>query len=195
MQRIAEGYLAQKDSIGHHIWANLRKLSERGNYVTIQWIPGHVGLDGNEEVDALAKEATTLNQNDEPINLEVVKSVLKRRMKENNIKDRTDQRYGNWKIDKAAERLLPRHERTCLAQVRSFHSLIARSYQYRIGKADDPGCPDCNAPEETVLHHLTDCPRWHHQRMRTFDNPTPDSMAGSDIITFLRRTGRIDQRS
>ena len=52
---------------------------EQGNHITVQWIPGHVGLDGNEEVDKLAKGATMLYQKGEPINLEEVKSVLKKK--------------------------------------------------------------------------------------------------------------------
>ncbi|KAE9386172.1 hypothetical protein BT96DRAFT_759685, partial [Gymnopus androsaceus JB14] len=51
-------------TLGRYLVEEIRKklralMKEKGNRfrLTIQWVPGHVGVDGNEKVDALAKWA------------------------------------------------------------------------------------------------------------------------------------------
>ena len=55
-----------------------------------------------------------------------------------------------------AERSLPRHHRTTLAQLRSGHCSRLRSYQHRIGIAESAACPECDAAPHTV-HHIFEC--------------------------------------
>ena len=55
------------------------------------------------------------------------------------------------------ESRLPRHWRTVLAQLRSSHCHHLRTYQHRIGAANDDLCPGCGlAPHSTA--HLFNCP-------------------------------------
>ena len=44
------------------MWRALRELAGDGRQLILQWVPSHCGLGGNERVDNIAKEASSLNQ-------------------------------------------------------------------------------------------------------------------------------------
>ena len=50
--------------------------------VTLQWIPGHNDLSGNEKADKLAKKGTQKPQKDNPCTMATVKTILKSQSKE-----------------------------------------------------------------------------------------------------------------
>jgi hypothetical protein len=52
---------------------------------------------------------------------------------------------------------LPRRFRTTLSQLRSGYSSSLRSFQARLGRHDDPLCPDCHTLPHTTAH-IFDCP-------------------------------------
>jgi len=43
--------------------------------MTFQWIPGHCGIEENMRADSIAKDATTLPQTAEPVDLSTAKTV------------------------------------------------------------------------------------------------------------------------
>ena len=49
----------------------------RGHAVTLQWIPSHCSMPGNEAADSLAKEGTTKEQVDRSTSYPEVKTILK----------------------------------------------------------------------------------------------------------------------
>ena len=49
----------------------------RGLAITLQWIPSHCNLPGNEAADSMAKEGTTKEQVDRPTSYPEVKTILK----------------------------------------------------------------------------------------------------------------------
>ena len=51
-----------------------------------------------------------------------------------------------------SEKLLPRPTRTTLSQLRSGHCASLRSYQARVGLAQDSTCPECSLGDHTVQH-------------------------------------------
>jgi len=57
LQRLAQGPARQIDTIS--IWMVLAIIGSL-NLVNVQWIPGHVGLEGNTEADLEAKRNTSL---------------------------------------------------------------------------------------------------------------------------------------
>ena len=50
--------------------------------VTLQWIPGHTQIKGNEYVDKLTKEGARKDQSDKPCDNSTVKNILKNSFKE-----------------------------------------------------------------------------------------------------------------
>jgi ribonuclease HI len=57
IQRIRSSTTQAGQAITGQIHKRARQLQQRGNKVTIRWVPGHLGIDGNERADKSAKEA------------------------------------------------------------------------------------------------------------------------------------------
>ncbi|KAJ3874759.1 hypothetical protein F5051DRAFT_314507, partial [Lentinula edodes] len=62
-----------------------------------------------------------------------------------------------------------RKQTSILFQLRTGHVPL-NSHLHRIGKADSPNCPHCNAAGraniETVKHYITECPAYRKERFR-----------------------------
>ena len=56
--------------------ASLASLTERA-HTTLQWVPAHIGLSGNERADRLAKEGSRLTQPTTPATYEQTKTLLR----------------------------------------------------------------------------------------------------------------------
>ncbi|XP_066905946.1 uncharacterized protein [Halyomorpha halys] len=63
-------------------------MKKRGRVIALQWIPGHIGIDGNEQADKLAKLGCVENQPVLPLSYRTVKSFIS-----SCCKDRTSARH------------------------------------------------------------------------------------------------------
>ena len=52
------------------IWEEIQHLTDRGRKLHIQWVPGHAGLEFNEQVDEIAKRASEEPQDEAEVPLE-----------------------------------------------------------------------------------------------------------------------------
>ena len=77
VERLKAGPGAQTDSTADHVWLNINSLAKHRN-ITIQWIPGHRDIDGNEAADKAAKEASQLDQQDVALDFNTMRSTIKR---------------------------------------------------------------------------------------------------------------------
>ena len=60
VEMLKNGPSRQTTPIVISIWKRVQELSSRDCHNTIQWVPGHAGLKGNEASDAVAKKASEL---------------------------------------------------------------------------------------------------------------------------------------
>jgi len=87
IQCLAQGPARQADTSCSSIWTVLAMIGS-SNLVNVQWILGHVGLEGNTEVDLEAKRGTTLTQSTAPMDLNSACAAVKRHQQ-----SVTDDRY------------------------------------------------------------------------------------------------------
>jgi len=145
--------------------------------LTIQWVPGHKGIDGNERADEIAKQASTgaFRNISHPTSLNTLKHLYRQHThnqwsKEYELcRSRTHistqlpsmpnilQIYKNLSMKQCA----------ILARFRSGHTEL-RSTTMRFYPPDHPKhrpqCPSCNASTESREHILFECPQYDDLR-------------------------------
>ena len=142
----------------HSVWSSLSVLSSSNISVSLQWIPGHSDLPGNDKADDLAKSGASLPSS-APQSLSSLASSFRHSL------------YSSWRasvssslipyqIPKVAseELSLPRSVRCQLSRLRcNGHSLLLNSYLHRIGRSTSPLCSLCGSGRHDVPHLLS-CP-------------------------------------
>ena len=185
-----------RETIGY-----LRRAATR-NGVNLRWVKAHVGHEGNEKADELAKEGATNPQllvDDPPL---LAKTVAKRTITEGfyeiwkrTWQARTDCRQTKiWfpEPDKGVSfKLLQLDRRTfsSAAQLITGHNFMNR-HQALVDKTTDPECRYCMEDDESSFHIIGDCPAFAVQRWAAFGaftltHPLKWSPA---VLTFIRNT-------
>jgi ribonuclease HI len=158
--------------------------------INLRWIPGHVGVRGNEAVDKLAKEAAAgratrrvdlppFLQRTLPRSSTVIKQVYHEKLQlrwaldwsESPRKTRFETVDDTFPFNSYRKRQqkLSRAHASVLMQVRSGH-IPLNSYLHRIGKSESKKCTRCRveqggeAPTESVNHFIFNCNRYTLQR-------------------------------
>ena len=131
---------------------------------TLQWIPGHADIPGNERADKLAKKGASCPQTDVPTSLETAKQLIRCNKKESWMNEWAGSTTGRaifthmtTPTPKDNINSLKRSEQTTIFRLRSQHVPL-NSHLKRIGVVTDSSCPLCPCPDETVTHLLLQCP-------------------------------------
>lgn len=154
--------------------------------LTLRWVPGHLGVDGNEQADDEAKEAAHGRSSAPrllPPALQKTLPISAAKAKQLHLTKLKARARDDWHTSRRGVKLkvmcgqlhsprygklvapLSRRQAAVLIQLRTGHAPLA-AHLHRINRADTPTCPSCGDAQETVLHLLVQCPRYAVERAR-----------------------------
>ena len=138
----------------------------RCHAVTLQWIPSHCHLPGNEAADSLAKEVTTKEQVDRSTSYPEVKTILKAKQ---HSKWRHKHPWYN-KVDPYY--LLTRREQITVLRLRTGHNRLNYHLYSKLRIGHTEQCP-CGTGSRTTEHLLQSCPIYEPLRKGIWPDHTP----------------------
>lgn len=138
-------------------------LVERGNRITLEWCPGHVNIEGNEEADLLAKKATLLPVLEPRTSISYYGSLIKAegfKQWEERLKSAKDSPYKRTFGLAVGRRLKSptkiREIASAFYQLKIGHGYF-KSYLYRFNRSDNDRCQCSLTAAQTPRHLLLDC--------------------------------------
>ena len=146
--------------------------------LTLQWIPGHCNLQGNDRADKLAKEGARKEQPDNPCSFKTLRRITKGKSREEWLRRWRDGDTGRVMYREMQEpnpnddiNSLSRKHQSAIFQLRTTHSKL----NYNLNRFDPcytPLCRNCIHPYETTDHVLFECPGLRAERERLLP-PSP----------------------
>ena len=166
--------------------------------MTIQWIPGHCDIRGNDLADSVAKFATTHPSPPPAITYANARAcILKHFRDPPPTHPRTREVYAHYSHDREA-RVLSRGDQSLLARLRSGHYMGLRAHRNRVDGVSDPMCDLCGQEPQTLEHWLQDCPATAVLRHELFGPDSGDlgclTSHPLESISLARRTLRLGER-
>ncbi len=194
--------------------AKIKKSRDSAKYsLKIRWTAGHVGIEGNEEVDGEAKKAAEGLTSDKKALPPLLRKPTRhnrsalRQQRKDKLKVRWKQ---EWSVSTRANKLkaidpslpsnkylklinddrLTRVDRSRIYQLRTGH-IPLNEYLERFKRVDSARCPACGHPKENAQHFLFDCPAYAHERWallkhcKTKDPKMKDILNNSKIAVPL----------
>ena len=170
------------------------------NNVILRWVKAHVGHEGNEAADALAKERTELQQvcSDAP---KIPESMVKMRFRQKFDQKwqeswmargdcrQTKQWFPGLNKRRSFEILnLGRKTLSWVVQLITGHNFMRR-HESLVLENDENECRLCLEDEETTLHIMAECPALARVRAQIFGTTfqsTPLLWSTKEIVSFVR---------
>lgn len=138
--------------------------------VDFLWVPGHVGIDGNERADAMAKDAAQAESVplDNNISPDDLKALLYGKVRENKNADWFLTPFTNklrnvktTALKWPQQNVLNRRESVVLTRIRIGHSFL--THGYLMVREIEPMCQTCNVTL-SIKHIIEECPAFDRQR-------------------------------
>ncbi|GFR68164.1 ribonuclease H [Elysia marginata] len=148
--------------------------------LTLQWIPGHCNITGNERADTLAKKGSTAQQQNATTSFRTAQQIIR-----NNS---TEEWLNGWATGKIGRSLftymptpnpkdsinsLERRDQVIIFRLRTHHAPV-NAHLNRIQPMTPPVCHFCDAPYETTTHLLFQCTSLQDLR-EEYLPPRPDA--------------------
>ncbi|KAJ2937354.1 hypothetical protein O0L34_g19238 [Tuta absoluta] len=152
---------------------NLARIAKQNKKLGLFWIRAHVGVEGNERADVLAKDAA-LHKKTAPNNDQCPISFIKRTIRQDTLQN-WNIRYNEKETASTTKAFFPdiivAHKimrkiklSPSITQTLTGHGGFGQ-YLHRFKCKDDPSCICDPAEEESSLHLIVDCPRYGQRRM------------------------------
>jgi ribonuclease HI len=185
----------------------LNKLG-RKNKVTVDWVPGHSDIPGNERADALARQGSSTTRSGTPRAVKWSYSLLKHRTSEWLRKQH--QRCWTSREDCRQTKMFvqgPSKNRTSYllslkkSELRTLIGVVTghcplNNHMKTMRLANSPTCNRCLEEDETVEHFLCRCPAFSQARNRNIggyelDSEELCSIDLNNVLKFVKRSGRF----
>lgn len=178
------------------------------NRITLEWVPGHQGIAGNDKADSLAKEGSSKSLvGPEPtcgISYRTARKAIRETLQEQHLAHwmslpglRQSRMFIGDSFNARVEELL----KLSRNQIRLATGIITghislRKHLHTIGAEDDPTCRMCLEEDETPQHLLCECLVLANKRHLHFGMPFPKpeeiALATLDrLLNFFRDTGLL----
>ena len=177
-----------------------KQLTENNFDITIQWIPSHVGIKGNEAADKIAKQAvllpniTTLSPCYKDIQVLINKRkyiLLQERWQTIKSSFFLGNNKVNWEV-RTYDNKTDRKTEVTITRLRVGTTLLNK-HAHKINISDTPNCIYCNT-EETIDHFLLQCPRYYSTRtnLKTELNKIKHTLGNNISVPLLLGGGNFD---
>jgi hypothetical protein len=142
----------------------------------LQWIPSHSGVHGNEQADRLAKHGAGQQQQENPVCLTEMKTIIKSLFKTPQQQDSDHQ--------------LTRSDQTTIFRLRTGHNRL-NQHQNRVMKIIPSQMCSCGEAEQGTSHILQTCK--NHQVLREVIWPLPTTLQEKlyGPVDALQKTTRL----
>lgn len=204
------GHFKTKHPTVSFINHKIDEMMRSGKNINLCWIPGHVGIKGNEIADTNAKRAGTRGVEAISIHYKDMFPVIAEKIKVKwnlvwqNSRNKLlsiKREAGEWNKERMR---MNRKEEVILNRIRLGHTYLTHSYLMEGGVATmAPVCNFCGNSILTIEHIFQSCPRLEQERRifitacRINPEPNLESLLGErskykEIFNFLRYIGIID---
>jgi len=186
------------------IFKELWLIEEQGKEVVFCWVPGHCGIDGNEQADQAAKEA--LEQEVTPITIPFTDKIPYVKSHLSNAWQMVWDRMTDNKLRQIKPKIGPpflvktcRRDQVVLNRIRIGHSRLTHSFLMNQGRnAPEPECHFCcRKVPLTVEHVIIKCEYFSVIRSNYFNvhnlKEMFDKVQVNDIVCFLKETALYQQ--
>ena len=181
------------------------------NMCSIIWVPGHSGIEGNEQADLLANAATIVEWVGQEPCLPVSICMIKREL-HSSIDDEIVNQWSELDQCKHTKQIISvlnvrfdtsiinfnRQDITSIMAVLTGHGPF-KAHLAKLKLADETDCPKCGQELDTSEHYITLCPYYKEARLRTFGQQTlkgaakPNSINVSQLLRFIKLSQRFTQ--